>query len=497
MKISRNDPCPCGSGKKYKKCCMQKDEEARRVQRIEEQLENEKPIEAQPEGQRQRPEDEVLPEFSLTAESEPSAKAAKAKNPHTKALDARWQEFEAQDYDDQIAVFLKTLEEPDLMDDQMAFEMLDTIHGTTKEPEQRNRYDALVEQLHERMPKIYAKNAHFYLQNRITNEVIAGRFDQIPALLNELAQRAGKNIDIFNMVVEQLAYHGQLAALVQAFQIAWPAVEKSRDIVPWGIDEFSGRSTQYLVFDYVERFGGDPEGHAELFERIKPYSEVKPERITKFLALLSGQSGRQWVREDFTFKAKSRSRDDGGPAIDIPKTVQQNLFDMSLDFQGYLRRERNMALTKSELGREQLVDYFIQRLAGDLEPRKSMLEAALSPNKPGPKKRHPKSYLSGDDDSVHWLCPDRKSLDAFIAKLFGFLMPQPYKAAALFEMIPAWLRFLESHQLISAAAHLQSLRDLRALAPDLLKILRKTESDPAPQLAIENWEVEAQLDGAS
>jgi len=24
-KIGPNDPCPCGSGKKYKKCCMQKD----------------------------------------------------------------------------------------------------------------------------------------------------------------------------------------------------------------------------------------------------------------------------------------------------------------------------------------------------------------------------------------------------------------------------------------------------------------------------------------
>ena len=24
-KIGRNDPCPCGSGKKYKKCCMLKD----------------------------------------------------------------------------------------------------------------------------------------------------------------------------------------------------------------------------------------------------------------------------------------------------------------------------------------------------------------------------------------------------------------------------------------------------------------------------------------
>jgi tetratricopeptide (TPR) repeat protein len=25
-KISRNAPCPCGSGKKYKKCCLQQDE---------------------------------------------------------------------------------------------------------------------------------------------------------------------------------------------------------------------------------------------------------------------------------------------------------------------------------------------------------------------------------------------------------------------------------------------------------------------------------------
>jgi uncharacterized protein YchJ len=24
QKIGRNDPCPCGSGKKYKKCCMKK-----------------------------------------------------------------------------------------------------------------------------------------------------------------------------------------------------------------------------------------------------------------------------------------------------------------------------------------------------------------------------------------------------------------------------------------------------------------------------------------
>ena len=27
MKIGRNAPCPCGSGKKYKKCCLNKTKE--------------------------------------------------------------------------------------------------------------------------------------------------------------------------------------------------------------------------------------------------------------------------------------------------------------------------------------------------------------------------------------------------------------------------------------------------------------------------------------
>jgi Flp pilus assembly protein TadD len=29
-KTGRNDPCPCGSGKKYKQCCLRKEEEAER-----------------------------------------------------------------------------------------------------------------------------------------------------------------------------------------------------------------------------------------------------------------------------------------------------------------------------------------------------------------------------------------------------------------------------------------------------------------------------------
>lgn len=39
-KIKRNDPCPCGSGKKYKKCCMNKNVEGLGSVSLHEELNN-------------------------------------------------------------------------------------------------------------------------------------------------------------------------------------------------------------------------------------------------------------------------------------------------------------------------------------------------------------------------------------------------------------------------------------------------------------------------
>ena len=36
MKLGRNDPCHCGSGKKYKSCCLAKDEAKEREARVQE-----------------------------------------------------------------------------------------------------------------------------------------------------------------------------------------------------------------------------------------------------------------------------------------------------------------------------------------------------------------------------------------------------------------------------------------------------------------------------
>jgi hypothetical protein len=43
IKIGRNDPCHCGSGQKYKRCCQEKDEAAERTARAEAEAAKPKP----------------------------------------------------------------------------------------------------------------------------------------------------------------------------------------------------------------------------------------------------------------------------------------------------------------------------------------------------------------------------------------------------------------------------------------------------------------------
>ncbi len=55
MKADRNDPCPCGSGKKYKKCHMAQDEAARlanlAAMKAEQEAKAAENAEAEPEGE--------------------------------------------------------------------------------------------------------------------------------------------------------------------------------------------------------------------------------------------------------------------------------------------------------------------------------------------------------------------------------------------------------------------------------------------------------------
>ncbi len=440
-KIDRNAPCPCGSGKKYKKCCMNKDrEEATQARQATSQA---------------------------VAHREPP-------DPHLEAMNALWDKLQAAGYEEQISLFQQTLaDKPELMDGEMVFEFLNAIYYKSVARDDRDRFEALAEALRERLPEVYDAEAGFILGWRITNALTAGRSGDVLVMAEAMAETAEQNIDEFFNLLDQLAYHNQLATLISATRLAWPQVKDSTKI--FGIDKFAEQAVDYIVFNYLSQTpvpaGDDP----ALLASIAPYMTVDPDRFAQRIARLAGHMEHSWTLVDFEFAPPRPAYDWDDEDEEVIDEGRQNLSRLTLEFLGYLYHRKNIPYAKGDLARTQLYEYILRRHTGDLTPADQQ-----------PKVTRDKKRRSAARQPYHPLCPDRQTLDRFLAGLLGFINPQYYKAAATLELVPAWLRFLESRQLITSEQHQEVLADLRGLDTEFLKGVQN-HSDPALREAMANW----------
>jgi hypothetical protein len=382
-----------------------------------------------------------------------------------------------------MALFTQTLDEAELLDNEMAFDMLDTLYPGAIEHDEGDRFDQLVETLHERLPEVYAGRAHDYLRWRITHALAIGRVDTLPPLVRDVAATVGRDRDTFHDVLDQLAYHGHLALLVEATRLAWPWLRDSDEIGLWGIEDFGYQAMHHVLLHHGEQHAiPDPEAPS-LVEQLAYYHPHDPDAVSRFLVHLSGQSTRSWTLEDFALTRQTRQRlSVFGPreAELRPSTdpAYQNLFDLSVAFVGYVYREEGVPLSKGDLARRQLVAYLVERFNGELEAR-------TQPSRRD-KKRRPKAKGREPD---HLLCPDPATLNRFLGPMTDRFYLQCYKVAATFELLPAWLRFLESRGLMDAAQHSETLQGMRLLTPSVRKLCDQHAEDPSLQHALQaGWE---------
>ena len=473
MKAGRNDPCPCGSGKKYKKCCLVKDQAAGLTQPGV--IEPPPSFGATPRTVPMRTEhapDLARPTPPVRATEAPAP--VEPVDPITERANSLWSDFESQNGEARIAVFLRALEDAEVMTDDMAFEMVSVLHGDTLNSGDRTRFAELVGALRERLPEVYDQGAHFYLSWCLVNALVEGRQELVPSLTRDLAARAGRDVDIFNRAREALEYHGQLDVLVEAMRIAWPFVESSDQIVPWGIQRFAEKGVSYEIYDYVEHTDSPDAAEAALHDRVHFFIEhPRDGYLHEFVGDLTGKPGSHWKVDDF---ALTRPRKGNPEDWDYEWEESQslnpgahNLSRLINEFVGYLRREEGVPFPRGELVRHELYCYFLRRNEGGLDPRPGMLELAMNPNKKLPKPPRP----------AHPLCPERVTLEVHLAGLMGPLNGLYYPAAALFQVIPAWLRFLESRQLIDADTAKKVAAQLLPLHATLLEIWEQHTEDPA------------------
>lgn len=431
MKVGRNDPCPCGSGKKYKKCCLAKDEAAARqaaqertaVLRAGEPLSSNETFAS-------------FPSYTPPPPPEP-----RRRSPEEAAREELWEAFEAADFTEQAALFRRALGDG-LLDDEYAFEMLAHLHDQGGPA----LCGPLLEELRAARPDLYAHSAAYYLEWQIADALATGDLDSLPDLAAALAETAGDDLDQFYLSRDRLAYHIHLALLAETVARAWPLVRESDKFIPGADEEFASEAQQIAMLAYLERAAAPRADDPALLTSVERFGSVEfPEVLADQIALITGKVDRPWERTE--------------------DSEDERINRLGFRFQGELVRRWGMPLGRAELGRVALLTYIAERR----DPDSSVAGAAKRPK----GKQKPSVPTTAD-----LLCPDRASLDRYVAQKLNFISFRLIEAAVTLEAVPAWLHLLYDQGLITAEPWADALRDIGTLVRQAEPIWAQHPSDP-------------------
>jgi hypothetical protein len=256
--------------------------------------------------------------------------------------------------------------------------------------------------------------------------------------------------------------------------VAWAYVRTSDKFVPGADDEFAFQAMDLTLFERLEQNPELRPDDPELIGALEAFAPIERQQLASLLGLLAGRPERCWTLDDFAFRPPRRrdewyneDEDDTDPAV-----VQ--LHDLTFTFLGTIHREQGISLAKGDLARKSIERYILERHAGELEPAESPLDRLRRP-----KARKTPSVVR-QRRPAHPLCPDRATLDRFLAEKFGFMSAHYYEAAVTLELVPAWLRFLEERGLLTSEQRAAALADLRRLVAEAAPIWQNNISDPAP-----------------
>jgi hypothetical protein len=472
MQAGRNDPCPCGSGKKYKKCCWTKDKDRN--------------LPASPAAV-------APPQFTessrklASALTQPPPPPQRVKTPEEEHADRFWAEFESLNDAGRAEFFSTNLHDPAMTED-MAFEMLAVIHGKAAEQGERKRLLDRLKTFREERPDLYAESRHSYLSWCLSDALAERRLDVVPWLATEFASDAGDHIDVLNRVVEALEYYGTQPVLIELLRSAWPSVKSSKEIFGWAIAEFAERGIAYETLEYLERTSSPDPADPVLLDRVRYFvDDPDVSALRELVDDLTGRSDRVWQTDEFNLLSPKRPRDswdDDDEAKPQPDPGAENLGRLLQEFVGYLRRVEGVPYSRGELIRHELYCYFLRRNDGELDPRPSLLEQVANRHRKLPKPPKP----------AHPLCPERVTFDAHLGGLLGMFNLRFYVVAALFETTPAWLRFLQTKGLIGSDTHKRVIEELIPLHETLQKMWEKHLDDPTLFQNGQSWVANAAIE---
>ena len=225
-KTGRNEPCPCGSGKKYKKCCLVRAEERRAEAMVEKERERQETMESLAGRLGSDQEPAAGPDRTILGhyDADEVSNDFREENPE----DAWWEEFddrfqEAESVAELRDLAILALRQAPTFSREDGAEFIMQIEALVETAEDGRALLEVGEAWKERRPETYAEEAAWFAVSRVDLAQRLGVGDLEDAVMT-VAQDAAREVDTFEpLVLVRLAWWGETALLVRAVTAAWPS----------------------------------------------------------------------------------------------------------------------------------------------------------------------------------------------------------------------------------------------------------------------------------
>jgi hypothetical protein len=324
MSPRRNDPCPCGSGKKYKKCCIETDQRAVAERRVE-----------QAAGR-------TAPEASMAALA-----GRRGRSERDRAWDGFFAEWDDAPLDGKLSVLRRAIEHRDELRGHVLADCLQEWTDPLRKAGRAEELEEVLDLLANRRPEVYRAESPWLDAMRVENAVLfLGRDPRRPLLA--LAARADTHIDRFFDSIDLLSYHGRDEEVLAALEVAWPALKDSSAVMEFAKAELQDLLIELTLFrpgGVAARLASGTIGAAPDLDRLAP---VDYDRLARIAAHGCDGAGRHWVREDFA-------------ATTAPEELSDNLFFLGHEFGAYLRSAARWPCARAQTGRSLVYGYLVER----------------------------------------------------------------------------------------------------------------------------------------
>lgn len=224
INIGRNEPCPCKSGKKYKKCCLSKVETNASIHTLD-----------------------YAQQLNITIDGVPAIKA----------ISKHISEEQLIKYHKALSK-VKDCLDSDNVDDDSIFKLFRSLYSRACEVAKFDDFFKLVLQLKVQQPHIYKKEGQYIVNSCIDAKLRLEELEDAGAFFIEYCYLCDDNLDAFNRIINKLFYYGCTEIILQGIIIIWPAVKASSELFDRAKSKLKVRYCQLVCFSEFLNSNGTP-----------------------------------------------------------------------------------------------------------------------------------------------------------------------------------------------------------------------------------------------